>query len=319
MDVFGHLFGHGGEQDSPALPAAVERAVSAVEPLLKHMSGYPDHYRKPVATALEYARQLAVSVPGPVKVDRESFARDAFVHALFPSADLIRDALCTSHAMRKYQREFPASNEMYALMGMRRNEKTIVGMELSGQTVQRDVVQKAVYFTSHTIEDPAPTEQRARELAALNFFDSLVKKVIIRIGLRKQEKLSQLQEKDLLTSLLHAADAGKRPALEKELSRMISSMQATSSSLELRNYVTDFEAVLLHPEEYLRMDKTPIILDGMGIRRDGDGTNRGEPIMFNDLVGYDRRDWTVTMVHCSNLQSESFATRLDDAYRKLTV
>lgn len=316
MDVLGSIFGFGGEQNNTA---AVERAVSAVEPLLKHMGGYPDQYRKPVATALEYARQLAASVPGPVKVDRESYARDPFIHALFPSADLIQDGLCSSQALRDYQREFPDREELYALMGMRRNEKTVVGMELSGQAVQRDVMQTAVYFTSHTIEDPAPTEQMARDRVALSFFDSLAGKVKLRIGLRKQERLSQLEEKDLLMSLLRSADARKRPALERELSRMMNSMQAINSSLELRNFATDFEAVLLHPEEFLHLDKNPIILDSMGIRRDGDDANRGEPIMFNELIGYDRRDWTVTMVHCSNLQHESFKARLDNAYRKLAV
>jgi len=319
MDVLGRLFGLGVEQDNTARLAAVERAVSVVEPLLKHMGGYPDQYFKPVANALEYSRQLAVSVPGPVKVDRESYARDPFIHALFPSADLLQDGLCSSHALRDYQREFPGRDDLYALMGMRRNEKTVVGMEISGSALQRDVVQQAVYFTSHTIEDPAPTEQMARDRVALSFFDSLIGKVKLRIGLRKQEKLSQLQEKDLLMSLLRSADARKRPALERELSILLSNIQSVSSSLELRNFAADFEAVLLHPEEYLHLEKNPIILDRMGIRRDGDDANRGEPILFNELIGYDRRDWTVTMVHCSNLQNISFKARLDNAYRKLAV
>jgi hypothetical protein len=76
MGVFGHLFGHRSERDSPALLLAIERAVFAVEPLLKQINGYPDSYRKPVAVALEYAHRLAASVPGPVMVDLESYASD---------------------------------------------------------------------------------------------------------------------------------------------------------------------------------------------------------------------------------------------------
>jgi hypothetical protein len=105
MGVFGHLFGHRSERDSPALLLAIERAVSAVEPLLKQINGYPDSYRKPVAVALEYAHRLAASVPGPVMVDLESYASDTYVHALFPSVDLIRDALCTSHTIQDYLHE----------------------------------------------------------------------------------------------------------------------------------------------------------------------------------------------------------------------
>jgi hypothetical protein len=60
-------------------------------------------------------------------------------------------------------------------------------------------------------------------------------------------------------------------------------------------------------------------LDSMGIRRDSDNASMAGATIFNDLIGFDRRDWTVTMVHCNNMQSESFATRLEQAYRKLAI
>lgn len=75
MGVLGYLFDHDREEDIPELLPAIERAVSAVEPLLKQAGGYPGIYRKPVATALEYARSLAASVPGPVALNRERMPR----------------------------------------------------------------------------------------------------------------------------------------------------------------------------------------------------------------------------------------------------
>jgi hypothetical protein len=319
MRIFGQLFGHGKENDMGELLPAIERAVSSVEPLLKQIGGYPESYRKPVAAALEYARSLAAGLPGPVMVNRESYVKDAFVHALFPSADSVREALCTSVALRDYQRDYPASNELYALMGMRRHEKSMVGMKLSGQTILRDVIQKVVYFSSHTIENPAPSEQQARDKVCWSFFESLVNKVKKRVELRKYAKQSQLLQKDMLMARLHAADPRIRPALEKELARMLNNMQSTISSLELSNYKEDFEAVLQSPELYLRFVQTPIILDSMGTMRDSGDTSSAETIIFNDLIGFDRRDWTVTLVHCNNLQSESFAERLEQAYRKLAL
>jgi len=319
MGIFGHLFGHGSKKDTPELLSAIERAVSGVEPLLKQINGYPENYRKSVANALAYAHSLAASVPGPVVVDRESYAMDAFVHVLFPDIDSVTEAICSSLALQDYLRDFPAIDELYALMGMRRFEKSIVGMDMSGQTIQRDVVQNVVYFTSHTLENPAPSEQQARDLAATSFFESLVGKVNKRVDGRKQGKQSQLLEKDMLMPRLRTANAQNRSALEEELARLLSGIQSTISSLELSNYAEDFEAVLLNPEQYLRLDQKSLILDSMGIRRDGDGAGRGEAFMFNELIGYDRRDWTVTMVRCSNLQSDSFATKLEKAYRKLAI
>jgi hypothetical protein len=319
MDVFGRLFGHDELNDITELLPAIDRAVTAVEPLLKQISSYPHSYRKPVAFALQYARSLAASLPGPVLVSRETYAKDAFVHALFPAMDTVSETLCSSMAIQDYRHNFPASNEIYALMGMRRNEKTVVGMEMSGQTIQRDVVQKAVYFTSHTLESPSPSEQQARDQVAWSFFDSLVGKVKKRVELRKQHKQSQMQDMDMLMARLRTADAQARPALEEQLANMLSSMQSTINSLELSNYLRDFEAVLLNPEKNLRLVQTPIILDSMGIRQASDSTGQGEAIIFNDLIGFDRRNWTVTMVHCNNMQSESFATRLERASRKLAL
>jgi hypothetical protein len=48
--LFARLFGHGGSDagaavDGAALLAAVERAVTKVEPRLRQAGGYPDHYR----------------------------------------------------------------------------------------------------------------------------------------------------------------------------------------------------------------------------------------------------------------------------------
>lgn len=318
MGVFSYLFGV-DRKDTPELLPAIERAVSGVEPLLKQTHKYPDAYRKPVMSALEYARHLALSVPGPVAVNLDAYARDAFVHAIFPSMDLVSEAFRVSRAVQDYLHAHPSTAEVYALMGMRRREKTTMGMELTGQVIHRDVPQHLVYFTSHTIENPAPSEELAREQMAWAFFDRLVDKVAKRVELRKQEMQAQLQEKDLLVARLHAADALARPALEKELSRMLASVQSTTSSLDLSNYLDDFNAVLLDPEKHLRLSQSSMILDSMGIRHDGDGTAQGEPITFNELIGFDRRDWTVTMVYSRDMQSETFAARLEDAYRRLCI
>lgn len=319
MGLFGQLFGHNGEKNRPELLPAIERAVNAVEPRLKQARGYPESYQKPVATALEYAHSLAASVPGPVALNRESYARDALVHALFPAVNSVTDAFVSSRAVQDFFREFPDTDELYALMGMRRVEKTISGVALSGELVQHDVLQKAVYFTSHTIENPAPTEEQAREQVALSFFDSLVHQVKRRAEARRQGQMSQLQDKNLLINRLHAADAQTRPALEKELSGMMDAMQSDAGPLDLNNYLKDFEAVLLNPEQHLKLIQTPIMLDSMGIRRECTESCPTEAVIFNELIDFDRRNWTVTMVHCSKMQNENLTARLEKAYRQLAL
>lgn len=209
MGVFGYLFGQDEREDMPELLPAIERAVSGVEPLLKQISGYPNSYRKPVAIALEYAHSLADSMPGPGGGQSGVIRQGCLCSRAVSGCGFRYGGALLQRGFAGLSARFPASDELYALMGMRRHEKTVVGMELSGQTIQRDVVQKAVYFTNHTIENPAPSERQARDQVAWSFFDSLVGKVKKRVGLRKQAKQSQLQERDMLMARLRTANAQK--------------------------------------------------------------------------------------------------------------
>lgn len=320
MGMFGDWFNHENGKDSPRLRQAIARAVAGVEPLLRHSGGYPEHYREPVAKALEYCFALATELPGPVLVDRESYSTNALVHVLFPSVDSVQEAFTASRALQDYLGEYPAHGSLYALMGMRRHEKATVGMALSGETLQRDVVQHVVYFTSHTIESPASSEALAREKVAWSFFDSLVGKVAARIAERKQNWQQRLQEKDMLMARLHAANALTRPALEDKLAALMNGLQASIAALELPNYHEDFAAVMLAPAQHIRLSQTRMTLDSMGIERQGGDRLAGSPgeeIVFNDLIGFDRRDWTVIMVCCHDVVFDSFSARLEDAKRTL--
>ena len=317
--IFSHLFEFSQNREIPDWLQAVDRAILAIEPYLKQLHEYPDGYRKPVMTALEYAHQLALRVPGPIVVNPDTFAKDTYVHAIFPSADLIAEAFRSSRTVQEYLKKTPKPVEVYALMGMRRVEKGVMGMELSGQVLRRDVPQRVVYFTGHTLENPASTETRARAQMAWRFFDSLVDKVAKRVAARKQTMQLLLQDKDALVARLHEADDESRVMMQAELAKMLERIQDMNSTLDLRSYLDDFEAVLSNPEKYLRLNQSTMVLDDMGVRRDSETAKQGKPIVFNDLIGFDRRDWTVTMVHCSNIPSESFAARLETAYRRLSI
>lgn len=318
VSVLHHLLGGRPGRIDAELRSAVERAVTAVEPLLLRTRGYPRAYCQPVAAALEYARALAAEIPGPIEVSREAYAGDALVHALFSSAHAIDEACGASHAMHAYRQQAPQSREVYALMGMRRMEKTRLGMELSGQHVQRDVHQQVVYFTSHTLEHPAASEIQVRQQMAGAFFDSLIGKVGARVQRRKQRKKRLAAEKDQLMARLRMADAGNKARLQRSIAEKSRRLQAMTRALDLRNYRRDFEIVLLNPQRHLRLLPTAIVLDSMGIRRP-DGHQQGAQFTFCDLVGYDRRLWTVTMVHCRDLHAESFAMQLEKAQRRLAV
>jgi hypothetical protein len=204
-------------------------------------------------------------------------------------------------------------------MGMRRVDKKLVGMELTGDTLQRDVVQHATYFISHTLENPSHDESLTREMIATQFFRILVRKVKARIEQRKRSKEALTSERDDLTKRLRFIGDIERPAAEQRIAALSEGLKTLIESLDPDNYLEDFESVLLHPEEHLRLVRTSVTLDSMGIRRGEDDAGRGREFTLSELTGYDRRNWTVTLVRCVNLEYETFAERLDKAYRYLTL
>jgi hypothetical protein len=146
-----------------------------------------------------------------------------------------------------------------------------------------------------------------------------VDNVAKRVALRKQEVQSQRQELDLLRAKLRIANSQTRAALESALSQMLNNMPSTADLLDLSHYPEDFEAVLSNPEKYLRLNQYSMILDSMGIKHEPDQATGGELLVFNELVGLDRRDWTVTMVHCRNTQNEAFIAGMETSNRMLAL
>jgi hypothetical protein len=304
MGLFGRLLGGARMVITPELAQAIERAVDRVEPRLKQAGGYPERYAGPVAHALAYARQLAEAIPGPVPINRQAYASDPLVHAMFASAEEVRSAICASQAMHEFRRDHPDAGEVYALICMRRRAKAMLGIEMDGEVLRRDVPQEAVFFTDHTLADPGRTETEARERMAQGMFDSLLVHVAWRVQARQREKLELDRQRDELRARLRAAEPAQRREWEARLNENLARLGAVTAALDLRRYADDFDAVLLAPEKHVYLDRTAMVLDGMGVLREPEAAGSSQ-VVFCDLVGRDRRRWTVAMMYCDQLHQEA--------------
>ena len=322
--LFSRLLEHARRPSSPQselVQEAIERAVQRVEPRLRQSRDYPRRYRRPITRALEYVQDLAQAIPGPVEMSPELYGRDPFIHALFGSPEEMQHALCMSHAMHEYaRRPGGPGTEAYALMGMRRREKTAFGMETAGDVIRREVAQRVVCFTDHTLSGPAPTEAEARQLLLWNLYDSLVERLAARLAARQGARQELQKEKDYLSAQLRTAEADRRPALQQRLNALLADLAKAHAALDLRHLAADFDEILLNPERYLSLEHVTLRLDGMGVLRDGDGDPNTHALDFTDLHGRDRRRWTVVMVRCHpRPELLSMAERLHQAGRWLQL
>jgi len=306
--------------NDPRFQEAIERAVYLVEPLLKQSSGYPGRYRAVLGRTLRYADQLAAAFPGPVELDHEHFARDPFVHALFGSQDILQHSLSLSRAMQEYRRRPDAgSGDIYALMGMRRNEKHTFGMEAEGEILRRDVAQQTVSFSDHTLSCISASEAETRALVAWSIFDSLVARVASHLEGLRQEKSTLDKQRDDHMARLRGSTGERRAALELELGMLLRGLSDATQRLNLDRIPGYFEERLQSPETLVRLERQARRLDGMGILRARDDPSTSHLLDFTDLLGQDRRRWTVTLVHCQQQELPPLSERLEDANRWLAI
>lgn len=307
-----------GIRSNTELDAVIERAAQTIEPKLKLTSGYPRRYRKSIACALAYSRELAQQVPGPFTLDREAYTKQPFVRAAFASAEEIQSVLDTSHDMQEYikHNSCPVGCTLYAVLGMRRREKNVLGMEISGDTVRREVAQTAVSFSSHTLSNIARSETDVRDMLTWSFMDSLLGRVAEQIEQLKQDKLEVNRRYGEITVRLHAADATQRGALQHELETTLAELTVATGKLDLNHYAECIDAVLLQPQAHLRLELTTLCLDDMGIKRE---PGNGREIVCFDLAGRDRRRWCLALLHCQSPSLIPMSERLEQASRWMNI
>ncbi|WP_165873482.1 hypothetical protein, partial [Parasulfuritortus cantonensis] len=116
---------------------------------------------------------------------------------------------------------------------------------------------------------------------------------------------------------LHGAKPERRAECEAGLQDTLERLGRVTETLDLRRYAEDFDAVMLAPERHLSIERTRMALDAMGMLREPEPDGRDE-VEFCDLLGRDRRRWTVVLMYCDQVRDETaMGDRLSMAQRWL--
>lgn len=295
IDWLQRLFAPDGGADDGVVERCLEHAVDIIDPKLRIDSAYQRHLREPVARLLRHAEQFAAQVPGPIELGRHEYAADPLVHALFGSADELPRVLGQSIALRDYLEGAPPDESgVYAVMGVRRGEKKVLGVELQGDVIHRDVPQSIVYFSAHTLVGPSTTEADTRRFLARSAFESVAKRLADEITKQRGERKELRAERAMLRA---QARSSADEALRKKLSDLEYRLRALGAKLQPKAVRDRIAALMSHPELLLRLETTTERLTRMGVRAGPGSTDSADTIAFPELVGRDRRRWVVVLVH----------------------
>jgi len=276
----------------------IGRAVETIDPMIKTISGYERKLAPAVRYALDYCESLTAAVPGPIDINFKAFSADPLVHAFFATPGDIGFMFGKSQELRDYIASSTniLADVFYALLGMRRREKSVMGMELHGDMIRSDVPQTVLYFADHVLREFADSPDETRRLLHRSAFESLVRgfsdKVMCmhqhRQQLRNDRDMARTQMGKNTEGLLGAGSdshAQRREEIEMQLRQV-------AESLSPENILKDLSAWLAEPEPHLRIDPITVSVDQMGVLTDPSPDNpQVHTLNFPELIGRDRRHW----------------------------
>jgi hypothetical protein len=285
LKLFQSIFG-GAEQPGrypeALIAAAIERAVDGTDPRLRALSGYRKHLRPAVIHAIDHVVALVDAIPAPLAVLRSSYNTDLRLKALFSSASRMQEVFGNDAAFNEFLGG-PGKDAkcVIALLLAERVEKNVLGMDLAGDILRRDVPQLSVSFRSHRLLDSSATEVETRRQLKRRAFDHLLALALTRIVEVKGERIDLTHQRDLLQRKLNALNKGgwsfdEAAGVPSEPNLLIAELQEIEAELSslgtdaaaLQGRLDIIAGLLGHAEQHLWAEDVVIHLDSMNIRRD---------------------------------------------------
>jgi len=301
--------------------AWVERAVTAVEPRLKTVSGYERRLAPAAEHAMAYCTDLAGRIPGPYDVSRSAFASDPLIHALFGSADDIDAMLARSQCVHDHLvgPAAPPAGQCCALLGMRPQEKSILGTSLSGEVLRADEPQRVLYFADHTLAEPSPDLAGARRRLRDAMFDGLLKGFAAHVADVRAERAGLVQAQAIEGVLARTA-AGDDATHTRRLTELHQRLSATADALSPPRLLEALADCLAAPEPYLSFNPMTLAVDRSGIIGSTDAEIAGtDRLDFVELVGRDQRRWVVILAHIDREEARRAVARMEEVRRHIVI
>ena len=326
------LFGGEKSADSQAERALVsdvlEEVVTAVEPRVKMDSSYRRKLDGCIRASIVHLRELGRAPLEPVTLARAAWASDPRVNAFFATADDVRSCLGRNPELRRFFDTAANAHltEAYALLAMRKEERSVLG--------ERDLAQTEISFSGHRIVAPAATLAAARLEIGRRILMRLAQIALGRI-VAADEKATELeQHKAYLGArlrLLRLAQEGiegmvKDPAtiaqemkaVQRELDDTVAGyIEAKASAATLDGYLQHIRDVFSHPAEHVALSQTPLRVSRLGVRVEGDASGPVNELELAELsLGADFRA-AIAIVRCPRAEMPSKEDMIAQAERYL--
>jgi len=278
----------------------VESVVDSTDSKIRLVPGYKKRLQNIIQSSLEFSDDLVNQIPEAIEVSGSTFVSDPQVNAFFTNVTDLQSVFSHSSEIRDYMEDIHDDDaRCCALLCMRRSEKTVMGMELSGDMLKKDVRQTAISFSDHRVYSPAPSEPETREGLKNCLFQGLVTNALERITqLRLASHHLQSKHQMLHTRLRHYkqkikdVEQGTRAGVkiahgieETGLEiRKIEEQMMDSPLLTPLVMLEQVADVFSKPDEFVRARKLSLRLNKMGIKISDDSPQPANKLNLTEVI-----------------------------------
>lgn len=312
----------------PEVAAALERVIGMVDPLVRAVPRLEKHLLLGVEHALGYCEGLVSALPGPLEINRQAFAGDPLVHALFATAGDIDEMLGRSQAVRDFleRPECWASDCFCAMLAARRQQKRQFGMAQQGDIIRADVPQEILYFSDQTLIEPCCDIDRIRQRLRAKALESLLQTFNAHVGTLRREREGLRADLSVehaqLFALQHSPlySAEEEQAHTRHLAELDSHLRQNAEAMMPENLADALADFLRHPESALSLTPISLRVDRLGIvHHEPSDDSQVQTLEFPELSSRDRRQHIATLVRVSRDEARAAVEKSRDRQKRYII
>lgn len=288
--------------DEALIEKATERVLAGTDPRLRALGDCHKRLRGPVVKAGHHVVAMVEALPAPAEISPQAFGGDPKLRAFFASGEHLCEVLGRFNSLRDYLAELPPPlpDEIFGLLTADREERNVFAMEVTGDTLRRDVMQVAVNFSNHRYIGPTGNEADTRRELKKRAFDFLIEKALERIMDERSKRRGLDKQRHLLRQKLDAMRAGQwglgsaqdsangqtpnLAALEAEIEAVEAELgQLPADSLGLEESLACVIDTLSQPADWIATRPLNLRLDYRGIKVDDASQTSAMDIALTEL------------------------------------
>jgi hypothetical protein len=315
--IFSRSDGPDGTAEERVIHGAVEAILVGTDPRLRAVPDYERRLAASAMTSINHVRRMADNLRSPASLSPEGYGSDTRVHVLFGSVESMKQIVSRDAAFRTFTRDAHNASveDAFGLLTAERQVKHVFGMDLMGETIQRDVAKTVLVFSDHRLRALAASEKDTLRLIKIGAFRQLVELARIRLARAKQGSAiadstrdpgherrqgpPRIPSEDFPPFDSPSGESGASDADTSgldEIDRRLARLGPTA--LTLSDYLDIVADVLNHPQDHLRQMPFSVVVDRMGtlVERPDETAPDSDRVLLWEIVHADRKNPVTTMM-----------------------